>query len=278
MRYDAWRLYFERVIELPDAEINLAEGALILAADEYPDLDVSHYLARVESLAATCAPRIEGVRDPRACIAALNAFLFEERGFTGNRREYYDPRNSYLNDVLERRLGIPISLSVLVLAIARRLGLPIVGVGLPGHFCVKWQDAANEIVFDPFNGGAILDIPAILARVRETAQPHATFEPDWLDAVGNKYILYRMLNNLKSLFMQRGQIRRAQQAVDKLLLLDPRASGEIRDMGLLSLRLGEHRRAVMYLEQYLLSHPDAYDADEMRALLASALEQVERLN
>ena len=278
MRYDAWRLYFERVIELPDAEINLAEGALILAADEYPDLDVSHYLARVESLAATCAPRIEGVRDPRACIEALNAFLFEERGFTGNRRAYYDPRNSYLNAVLERRLGIPISLSVLVIAIARRLGLPIVGVGLPGHFCVKWQDAANEIVFDPFNRGAILDIPAILARVRETAQPHATFEPDWLDAVGNKYILYRMLNNLKSLYMQRGQLRRAQQAVDKLLLLDPRASGEIREMGLLSLRLGEHRRAVMYLEQYLLSHPDAYDADEIRALLTGALEQVERLN
>ncbi len=278
MQYAAWRLYFERVIELPDAEINLAEGALILAADEYPDLDVSRYLAELDALAGTVAPRIAASDEPRAILAALNAFLFDELGFSGNRQDYYDPRNSYLNDVLTRRTGIPISLSVLSIALAQRLRLPIVGVGLPGHFCCKWQTATHEIVFDPFNGGEILDIPAIQARVRATAQPHATFEPDWLDAVGNKYILYRMLNNLKTLFIRRGQLRRAQQAVDKMLLLDPRASSEIRDMGLLSLRLGEHRQAVIYLEQYLLSHPDAYDADEMRAHVQGALEQVERLN
>ncbi len=278
MQYTVWRLYFERVIEAPDAQINLAEGALILAADEYPDLDVAHYLAELDALAQTFAPRLAALDTPHAVIAALNAYLFTELGFSGNRRDYYDPRNSYLNEVLERRTGIPISLSVLVIDLAQRLGLPIVGVGLPGHFCVKWQDAAHEIVFDPFNDGEILDISAIQARVRETALPQATFDPDWLDAVGGKYILYRMLNNLKAVFIQRGQIRRAQQAVDKLLLLDPRAGAEIRDMGLLSLRLGEHRQAVIYLEQYLLAHPDAFDADDLRALLQSALAQVERLN
>ncbi|MDL1895881.1 tetratricopeptide repeat protein [Anaerolineae bacterium CFX7] len=278
MHYTAWRLYFERVIQAPDAQINLAEGALILATDEYPNLDIAQYLAELDALANEFAPRLAALDTPHAVIAALNAYLFEELGFSGNRHAYYDPRNSYLNDVLERRAGIPISLSTLVIAIAQRLRLPIVGVGLPGHFCVKWQDAAREIVFDPFNGGEILDLDAMLARVRETALPHATFEPDWLDAVGGKYILYRMLNNLKTLFIQRGQIRRAQQAVDKMLLLDPRASAEIRDMGLLSLRLGEQRQAAIYLEQYLLAHPDAFDAGEVRALLQRALEHVERLN
>jgi len=278
MTYDAWRLYFERVIEIPDAEINLAEGALILAADEYPDLEIAPHLAQLDAWAELAAPRVQRAHTPRARIAALTAFLFGELGFAGNRDDYYDPRNSYLNDVLARRVGIPISLSVLTLALARRLDLPIVGVGLPGHFCVKWQDAANEIVFDPFDGGAILDLAAISARVRQAALPHATFEPDWLNAVSNKYILFRMLNNLKMIFIRRAQTRRAQQAVDKMLLLDPRASGELRDMGILSLRLGEYRRAVSYLEQYLLAHSDAHDAAELRALLSNALAQVERLN
>lgn len=278
MTYDSWRLYFERVIELPDAEINLAEGALIIAADEYPDLEVALTLRELDALAEAFSPRLDPPGSPRTIITRLCEYLFHELGFSGNRHDYYDPRNSYLNDVVARRTGIPITLSVLVIELARRLHLPIVGVGLPGHFCVKWQDVGHEIVFDPFNGGEILEIAAIQARVRETAQPQAVFEPDWLDAVDSKYILYRMLNNLKTLFNRRGQIRRAQQAVDKLLLLDPRAGGEILDMGLLSLRLGEHRRAAVYLEQYLLSHPDAHDADEIRMLLQSALEHVERLN
>lgn len=278
MTYEAWRLYFERVIEMPKAEINLAEAALILASDEYPTLEISPYLAQLDAMAQTIAPRLPQSLEPRATIEILNAYLFDELGFTGNRADYYDPRNSYLNDVLERRTGLPIALSVIVIHMARHLGLPIVGIGLPGHFCVKWQAAANEIVFDPFNGGEILDMPMMEARVRETFHPHAAFEPDWLDAVGAKYILFRMLNNLKTIFMRRGEIRRAWQATDKMLLLDPRATNEIRELGILSLRLGAFRQAAIYLEQYLLSHPDAPDAGEIRALLQSALEQVERLN
>ncbi len=278
MKYDAWRLYFERVIAMPDAEINLAEAALIIAADEYADLDLSPFLAQLDAWAQTLAWRLPVARNALASIQVLNHFLFEELRFVGNRENYYDPRNSYLNDVLTRRVGLPITLSVVVLALAQRLRLPIVGVGLPGHFCVKWQTGTEEIVFDPFNGGEILDMSAIQARVRETSQPHAMFEPDWLDAVGNKYILFRMLNNLKGLHIRRGEIRRAHQVVDKMLLLDPRAGNEIRDMGLLSLRLGAYRQAAEYLEQYLLSHPDALDADELRAILQSAIQKIERLN
>ncbi len=278
MTYDAWRLYFERVTEVPEAEINLGEAALILAADEYSDLDVSRYLAQLDAMAQTLLPRLPSARDPEATIAALNQYLFQELKFYGNRENYYDPRNSYLNDVLTRRKGLPIALSVVVLALAQRLELPIVGVGLPGHFCVKWQAAAREIVLDPFNGGEILDHAAAQRIVRETFHPHAEFDAAWLEAVGAKYILIRMLNNLKGWFAQRQNLRRVQQIVDKLLILEPRARNEIREMALLSLRLGAYRQAAIYLEQYLLAHPDAADAEELRGYLRFTLDQVERLN
>ncbi|HZQ10045.1 MAG TPA: tetratricopeptide repeat protein [Anaerolineae bacterium] len=277
MDYCAWRLYFERVIAVPEAEINLAEAALILAGDEYPELDVSHYLAQLDEMANALRTRLTDP-SPEAVIPELNRYLFQELGFVGNRTEYYDPRNSYLNDVLERRTGLPITLSVIVLALAKRLDLPIVGVGLPGHFVVKWDDGEHEIVFDPFERGKVLDREEIKSRVRDTFHPHAEFQAEWLTAVSAKYILSRMLNNLKAIFLQNNQIERAWQVVDKLLLLDPRAATEIRDMGLLSLRLGAYRQAAISLEEYLLSHADAPDADQVRLYLRAALAHVERLN
>ncbi|MCC7161826.1 MAG: transglutaminase family protein [Anaerolineae bacterium] len=278
MTHDEWRSEFERVIALPEAEIDLAEGALIVAGDEYPDLAVEYYLARVDEMAGVLQRRITEARDAHEVIGALNTYLFDELGFYGNVNDYYDPRNSYLNEVLDRRTGLPITLCVVVLALARRLGLPIFGVGLPGHFVVKWQDTENEIVFDPFNGGEILDRNGVRARVRETVHPLAPFQASWLDAVGPKYILGRMLQNLKAVLVRAEELERARFVVDKLLLLNPRAGEEIRDLGLLSLKLGAHRQAAVLLEQYLLAHGDAADAPLMRVYLKRALEQVERLN
>lgn len=278
MTPEEWRTAFERLIATPEEEIDLAEGALILAADEYPDLAVEYYLARLDEMAGVLEGRIANAKNAHEVIAALNAYLFEELEFTGNVAEYYDPRNSYLNDVLDRRTGLPITLCVVVLALAQRLGLPIYGVGLPGHFVVKWQDADNEIVFDPFNGGVILDRHGIQALVRETVHPAAPFQSAWLSAVGPKYILGRMLQNLKAVFVRSEELERAWKVVDKLLLLNPRAGDEIRDLGLLSLKLGAYRQAAISLEQYLLAHGDAADAPLMRVYLKRALEQVERLN
>lgn len=278
MTYDAWRFYFERVISVPEDEINLAEAALILASDAYPELDVSFYLERLDEMAEQVRGRIANDRAPRAIIETLSEYLFDELEFQGNRIDYYDPRNSYLNKVLERRVGLPITLSVIVLATAERLALPIYGVGLPGHFVVKWRDAQNEIVFDPFNRGAVLDRRTMEQRVREIANPVLPFQNEWLDAVGPKYILNRMLQNLKAVFVRTEQFERAWQVVDKLLLLDPRAADEIRDFGLLSLQLKAYRQAAMSFEQYLLAHANAPDADLMRVYLRRALEQVERLN
>lgn len=278
MKYDDWRHYFERVTAMPEDEIDLAEAALILASDEYPDLDVSLELGRLDQMAAELRPRIGTGGTPRQVIANLNLYLFQELGFRGERENYYDPSNSYLNDVLKRRAGLPIALSVVVLAMARRLHLPIYGVGLPGHFIVKWHDGNCEILFDPFNQGEILDHDGVQARVRDVFDAHARFQSHWLDAIGTKYILIRMLNNLKSVFLQRQEMERAWQVVDKLLILEPRAGTEIRDFGLLSLKLGRNRQSAVYLEQYLLAHSDAPDAEQMRIYLRRALEQIERLN
>ncbi len=278
MTYDAWRRYFEQVIAAPEAEINLAEAALVLAADEYPELDVEFHLLQIREMARHLEEKLPPEREAHACIQALNDFLFDELDFHGNVAEYYDPRNSYLNDVLDRRTGLPIALCVLVLAIARELDLPILGVGLPGHFVVKWKDATQEVVFDPFHRGQILDRRGIEERVRETVNPLTPFQAGWLSPVGTKYILGRMLHNLKAVFVHQDDSERAWMVTDKLVLLEPTAGDEIRDLGLLSLKIGAYRQAAISLEQYLLSHSDAEDAPLMRVYLRRALEQVERLN
>jgi regulator of sirC expression with transglutaminase-like and TPR domain len=278
MDYPVWRQRFERAVEGPDGESDLARAALIIAIDEYPDLDIDKYLARLAAMAHHVRPHFPWDRNPRGCVEVLNRYLFGELGFTGNRENYYDPRNSYLNDVLDRKLGLPITLSLVYLEIGRRLGLPLEGVGLPGHFIVKWQDARAQILIDPFNGGEILDAARVEARVRDTFDPQAHFEPEWLKGVDARYILIRLLNNLKAIFVHTQNYARAWRVVDKLLILDPRSPENIRDMGLLSVHVGAYRKAAVYLEEYLLSHADVSDADELRAYLRTALHVVERLN
>jgi regulator of sirC expression with transglutaminase-like and TPR domain len=223
-------------------------------------------------------PHLPRERNPHKSVEVLNRYLFGELGFAGNRENYYDPRNSYLNDVLERKVGLPITLSVIYLAIGRRLGLPLFGVGLPGHFIVKLEERDTRILIDPFNRGEILDEARVEARVRDTFHAQAQFQPEWLATVGAKYILIRLLNNLKAIFIQTQGYARAWQVVDKLLVLDPRSPENLRDMGLLSMHVRAYRKAAIYLEEYLLSHADAPDAEQLRIYLRTALSVVERLN
>ncbi len=278
MGYKEWRARFEALLEQSEEKIDLAEAALIIASDEYPQLNVASYLARLAEMADYIRPRLPSDQDPRGCVEVLNRYLFVELGFSGNQENYHDPRNSYLNEVIERRVGLPITLSLLYIALAARLGLPVYGVGLPGHFIVKWQDEKTQILIDPFDRGQILNEREVLARVRDTFHPQASFQPEWLAAVGNKYILFRLLNNLKAIFVEAQNYARAWKIVDKLLLLDPRSAENIRDMGLLSIHVGAYRQAAAFLEEYLLSHADAPDADQVRIYLRTALNVVERLN
>jgi regulator of sirC expression with transglutaminase-like and TPR domain len=191
------RKRFAALAELPDSRLPLDEAAFLIAAHATPGLDVSFYLSRLDDLAATCrAPTLDG----------LVAHLFGSGRFRGNQDDYYDPRNSFLSDVVDRGLGIPITLSVLAMEVGRRVGVPLAGAGLPGHFLLR--DKVDPSVFvDAFNGGRLLDLRGCAELHRRLAGPDAQFDPGWLEPVSRWSIVARMLANLKAIYTQRGDRR-----------------------------------------------------------------------
>ena len=249
---------------------SLAEGALWIAAEAYPGLDVPHWLGRLDALGRRAAERVTPDMAVDHAAAAISRFLFEEEGFQGNTADYYDPRNSFLNDVLDRRLGIPISLSVVYMAVASRAGLDAAGVGLPGHFVVRVERRGHHRLLDPFHGGRLLDRAACEALVAELRPGAGPLDPRWLSPVSTRQILVRMLNNLKGVYATLGDWARALAASERILLLVPDALEELRDRGMLHARLGQAPAAVRDWEAYLQRAPEARDAavvrDRLRAL------------
>jgi regulator of sirC expression with transglutaminase-like and TPR domain len=206
----------------------------------------------------------------RAKVSGLCRYLFHEMGFRGNTQDYYDPRNSYLNDVLERRTGLPISLSAVAMAVGTRAGMTVAGVGLPGHFVVKAIAGAEQILFDPFHGGRLLsamDCEHLVSQV--TGQPfQATRE--WLAAAPVGRILLRMLSNLKGTYLRNGDFPRAIRVIERLRRLDPNDVFQRRDLGVCLLRAEQPGRAITHLTSYLKSLPDAADADTVHKMLDQA--------
>ena len=192
------RTRFAEIAALPDEEIDLAEAALVLAAEAVPELDVAAYLARIDELARELAGGNTGESSLRARVDSLNRELFEARGFHGSRDGYYDPRNSFLNEVLDRRTGIPISLCVLYVELARRLGLHAEGISFPGHFLAKIVDGQEEIVVDAFEARVISDDECAV-RLKLALGPRAELR-EALRAASRKEILVRMLANLKAIY------------------------------------------------------------------------------
>ena len=185
---------FTALVRRPAAEVPLDEAALLIAAHAYPELDVDAQLARLDDLAARCvAPTLD----------ALTTHLFTDLGFEGNVRDYYDPRNSYLNDVIDRRTGIPITLAVLTIEVGRRLGVPLAGVGMPGHFLLR-EKVDPDVFVDPFARGRVLDRAGCEQAFRSVHGPEAEFDPDYLDPVDTHVILARMLANLRAVFARQG--------------------------------------------------------------------------
>lgn len=248
--------------------------ALLLAACHYPGLDIRPYLMRLDDLAARARARLGRGRAPKRVIAAINETLFQEEGFTGNTEDYYDPRNSFLNDVLDRKTGIPITLSVVYLSVAHRLDQPIFGVGLPLHFIVKYVSSKGDILIDPFHRGEILTRDACRERIERAYGGPITFRESYLDVVPLRMILYRMLNNLKFIYLRRGDLPRVGQVLDEMLVVRPESLGDIRDRGLLLLEERRWTAAIRYLSRYLKENPGAADADLVRERVQAA--QVER--
>ncbi|MBI5070368.1 MAG: transglutaminase family protein [Deltaproteobacteria bacterium] len=247
-------------------EVPLVEAALAIAEEEYPDLTEPAYLARLDELAAAARRKLPEKRTAADALRAVREVLFEEAGFRGNEADYYDPRNSYLNEVLDRRLGIPISLSVVFLAVARRVGLDVAGVPFPGHFLVKHRAAGRELFIDPYRGGELLTAADCAERYEALTHGKGVFDPRFLEAASTAQILGRMLHNLKKIYAERGDDLRTLWTIDRLLLLFPGNLAERRDRGLVSARLGGRDAALCDLQAYLDASPDAADAVEVREL------------
>jgi len=261
------RARFAALIRRPEEEIDLAEAALLIAGEEYPDLDVAAYLALLAQMGAETRRRAGGSRPPAAALEALNHYLFDELGFAGNTEDYHDPRNSYLNEVLDRRTGLPISLSTVYMTVARYGGLPISGVGFPGHFLVKFAGEGEEIVLDPFNRGAILTEGDCQKLLDRATGGRTRFSRELLGAAGTKAILARMLGNLKGTYAATRQYAKALACVERILLLTPDAAREILDRGLLLAQMQRTEEAILELTRYLKQSPAPDDAGQVKEQL-----------
>jgi regulator of sirC expression with transglutaminase-like and TPR domain len=271
----------ERLVALaagPESARALAEAALWLAAEEYPDLDVAAWLGRLDALGARGAARLAPGLDADAAAGALAGHLAGTEGFRGNAGDYYDPRNSFLNEVLERRLGIPITLSVVYMAVGARAGLAVRGIGLPGHFVVRVERGGRSRLLDPFDGGRRLAEADCEALIRRVHGPAARLRPEHLRPVSTREVLVRMLSNLKGVYTALGDWERALAAVDRLLLLAPGALGERRDRGALLVRLGRRAEAAGEWEAYIRQAPEASDVEVVRGRLRALRQALGSLN
>ena len=258
---------FARLMERDDEEINLAEAALLIARTEYPALDLPPQLARLDRMAAQVVADPEG-----SClgnVVALNEYLFEREKFSGNEEEYDDPRNSFLNDVLERKKGLPITLSLVYMELAKRCGLPIVGVSFPGHFLVKYLTGPGEIIIDPFNQGSILSRQDCEEQLKKNFGEGAELRPDFLVAATTKQILARMLNNLKGSYFRHRDFPRVLTMIEMGLAIDPGSKEELRDRGMVYLLMGRYPEARADLAAYAaLCLPDDPRLKEINTALS----------
>ncbi|HSR41849.1 MAG TPA: transglutaminase-like domain-containing protein [Longimicrobiales bacterium] len=251
----------------PEPELDLARAALLVAKEEYPQLPVDRYLGRLDQLAEEVKDRLDEETAPLLVLQELTRTLFERRGLRGNKDAYYDPRNSFLNDVLDRGLGIPLSLGIVLLEVGWRLELPLEGVDFPHHFLVRFRGDAVDLLVDPFDGGATRFEDQAQELLDRVYGGMVQMRDDFLAVASRRDMLVRMLRNLKGLYMNVRDHRRALGAVERILLLRPDLPGERRAGGMLLARLGRRDEAVEQLRAYLDAAPDATDADRIRRLV-----------
>ena len=265
--------------QLPDAEIDLARGALLIAAETYPGLVIEDWIARLDELGARVAERMPAGADWSTQLSILNRFLFREEGFTGSEAEIFDPRDSFLNEVLTRKSGIPITLSLVFMEVGRRAGLDIRGVSFPGHFLVKMEVPGGEVVIDPYNGGIPLTLEQLEARLADIyPEPPRPELEEVLAAASNKAILARILRNLKTWYLHESDWLRALSMLDKMLLLEPDNLEELRERGEVYWQLECFRAAHADLSRYLMYAPDSEATSELREKMVALQKLAASLN
>lgn len=271
------RQRFTALVSGPEDELDLAEAALLIAQEEQPELDVGHYLRRLDRLADAVRAKLPASPTPQDTLKCLNTHLFFEEGLRGNTSRYYDPRNSFLNEVLETKAGIPITLSVIYMEVGRRLGLTLDGVGFPGHFLVKYSGPDEEQILDPFLGGASLSEAQLAAKLKTMYggdDSLAVQIPRLLTPSTKKEILTRMLRNLKGVYLNKGDFLRALSVIDRILLVQQDVPTEFRDRGAVQQRLGRIQGAVRDFKKYLELVPDADDAPRIKTLIQRSVAQL----
>ncbi len=267
MRIPAGRQLFYQEIQQGEDHISLERAALYIALEEYPDLDVEEYLNALDTMAMEVQERLPAQLYPLKVLQTMNQYLFEDLGYVGNRTEYYDPCNSFLNDVIDRRTGIPLTLSLVYLAIAQRLDFPMIGINMPGHFIIRPTVNDMEVFVDPFDRGEILflqDCEDLLAQVFDR---RVEVRPEYLLPVSRRQFLGRLLTNLKVIYVNQRNFQKALDALDRILMLFPDGAIEMRDRGVLNYRLDRIAEAREDFENYLLMAPLAEDAQMIQEIL-----------
>jgi regulator of sirC expression with transglutaminase-like and TPR domain len=265
---------FTRLLQTPEPELDLAEAALLIAAEEYPDLRPAVYLNQLARMSMELKQRIRTEVVPQRVVERANTYFFDELHFKGNREEYYDPRNSFLNEVMDRRVGIPITLAVLYVSVGERAGLPVRGVGMPGHFLVKYAPASTgEVFIDAFNGRS-LTREECAKMLEEMYGGTVKMRPALLEPSTKRQILARILNNLKSLYLSRGDLARALAASDRIMLTDPHLTSEWRDRGMIHFQMHHDTEALKDFTRYLAVRPEPEDAARVKQLRGQLISRV----
>lgn len=264
----------------PDDAIDVVLGALLIAAEEYPDLDVDAYRRKLAEFADVLGRRLRPDIGPTDSILALNRYLFDELGFHGASDNYYDPRNSFLNDVIDRRAGIPITLAIVYVAVGRGIGLALDGVSFPGHFLVRCPVRDGTVVLDPYHKGVSLAIEDLQKRL---VPPHGDLPrrsevAGLLKPANPREILARLLRNLRGIYLRYQQLQQALAATTRILALSPDNAGEWRERAGLHLKLECFRAALVDYQSYVALAPNADDAEATRERIVDLQRACARLN
>ncbi|BAZ46154.1 hypothetical protein NIES4102_31830 [Chondrocystis sp. NIES-4102] len=261
-----WHGFYQEINQ-PDEQIDLAKAALCYAQAEYPDLDINKYLGILDAIAYEIRPQLPVERYPLKVIQTINYHLFDCLKFEGNSGDYYNPNNSFINQVIDQKAGIPISLSVIYLAIAKRLDFPMIGIGMPGHFLISPDIEDTQIFVDPFNQGEILFPEDCQEKLIQIYQQPVELQPSFLAPISNKQILARMLNNLKFIYLHSRELNKALAIISGIIALFPENADEIRDRGLLYYQINRWQEAAMDLRYFLKIAPYSEDAPMIKVLL-----------
>lgn len=254
-----------------NASFDLAEAALCIAQEEYPDLEIETYLAALDTIAGEIRARLPDVTYPLRVIQAINGYLFDELGYTGNQQDYYDPCNSFLNDVIDRRTGIPLTLSLVYLEVARRIDFPMIGVNFPGHFLIRPERDDVDFHIDPFHCGDVLFAQDCQNRLTQIYGQPIEMQARFMQTVTPQQFLTRMLLNLKQIYLHLKQLQKCLAVSERILLINPQ-SEELRDRGLLYYQLDHWAAARQDFTDYLDIYPLAKD----KALINQLLEHIDK--